>query len=1281
MKSNYNLNNKFYDRMTELEKTLPLEKFIPSVLMVFLLCLFILSIITYSNIGQYRKEIESVEYANNVLKMIDNINLHSIELSVARSNSIITDPDQKYFEEIDSLISVYRGEMFNLKKLRNDINDQYELLKRIDSLSEENITLVKKTSANFINKIDSVDLQTDDLQSRDTKLIQSNLDEIRSSCGLLKIKEIDLLHIRSGAALRTNEVIQTFIIGMGMFSFIIIGLSIYISTRLIRNKNEAQLLLRQSYDELEDKVEERTIQLKKSNEDLEQEIIFREKTEMTLRESEHRFRELADSAPVLIWMAGLDRQCTYFNKVWLEFTGKTIDQEVGGGWTNGVHEKDLKKCMIIYSEAFEKRESFEMEYRLKNYKGEYKWLLVNGIPRYEENIFVGYIGCCIDIDERKNNDTFLKIQYEVSKTLAESKTINEALKRVLDIICREINWHSGLIWSVEKESFKVSNTWNEHEKDDLKYADLYKDFHSLPISKGIPGEIHKEKTSRWVKDISLNKNFIRKDAAQTLGWSSGLAIPITNGKDVISIIECFNRDNIEESPMLLEVLESVGRQIGNFMERKKAEDKLISSYANLEENVKERTNELASTLSRLINEMEAKEKIQAKIKLFAHAIKDVQESVYITDLHNKTIYVNDAFEKSFGYFESDILGKEIPLIKSDFIPVSIRNEIMKETIRKGWKGNISIKTRDQTPFHVFLSTSLVTNDEGKAEAIVGVCRDITDIKKSEEIINKRNNLLKLLNEIILATNKSKSLKEAIQFVINKVCQYNKWNIGHCYLKNGDKIESSKIWNDDFEKDFILLKNITEDPNFDVGNEVGNEILNKPHTVSVLFSDLKGDGRERIKAINSLNIKTGIWIPILKQDELVGILEFLKTGEEILDEDILEFMNNIGLELGRLSEQLDYIEKIRNREALLSEAQHIAKLGSWEWDVTNNILNWSPELYSIYELDNKTYTPSFESYMQYVHPDDREYVNDIIQNAFKTKDKFNFYHRIITATGKLKISKSQGEVFTNESGEVVRMFGTGLDITEIREAEDKIRKSEVQLRQMNEKLIEAQKELIHNEKLAALGRFSSGVAHEIRNPLANIMSLSQMIMKTELNEKNQKRLKYILTNSEIANNIIKSLLNFASPAELTFTKNNLNKILENILESVEARCNESNVIIEKDIDNNLPPLYSDKLKLENAFMNFVSNSIDSMFHGGKLTIKVKENEAKDEIKIDITDTGVGIPPENIDKILEPFFTTKDEGIGLGMGLAYQTIKQHFGIFNIESVEDQGTHIEIKLPIKN
>lgn len=121
-----------------------------------------------------------------------------------------------------------------------------------------------------------------------------------------------------------------------------------------------------------------------------------------LRESEQRFRLVANTAPVMIWMSDSNKLCTYFNQPWLDFTGRPIESELGNGWAGGVHKDDLQRCMDTYSSAFDRRERFQMEYRLRRRDGEYRWVFDLGVPRFNlDYTFAGYIGSCTDVTERK----------------------------------------------------------------------------------------------------------------------------------------------------------------------------------------------------------------------------------------------------------------------------------------------------------------------------------------------------------------------------------------------------------------------------------------------------------------------------------------------------------------------------------------------------------------------------------------------------------------------------------------------------------------------------------------------------------------------------------------------------------------------------------------------------------------------------------------------------------------------------------------------------------------
>ena len=129
------------------------------------------------------------------------------------------------------------------------------------------------------------------------------------------------------------------------------------------------------------------------------------KTTRRLQESEERFRRTADTAPVLLWESGSDSMCTYFNKPWLEFTGRTLEQELGNGWAESVHPEDFQSCLDIYMEAFHARREFEMEYRLRRADGEYRWLHDHGVPRFmPDGNFLGFIGSCLDITESRQKE-------------------------------------------------------------------------------------------------------------------------------------------------------------------------------------------------------------------------------------------------------------------------------------------------------------------------------------------------------------------------------------------------------------------------------------------------------------------------------------------------------------------------------------------------------------------------------------------------------------------------------------------------------------------------------------------------------------------------------------------------------------------------------------------------------------------------------------------------------------------------------------------------------------
>jgi two-component system, cell cycle sensor histidine kinase and response regulator CckA len=194
-------------------------------------------------------------------------------------------------------------------------------------------------------------------------------------------------------------------------------------------------------------------------------ITERKRAEAELRESEARFRNMADTAPVMIWVTGPDKLFTFFNKTWLDFTGRTMDQELGNGWANGVHPEDLHRCYETFSSSFDARQAFHLECRLRRADGEYRWLLCSGVPRFAPGgVFAGYIGSDIDITNLQSEERFRELaenidqvywmlDLETNKILYVSPAFEKVWGCASAALCRNCAWLVETVHAEDRDRF------------------------------------------------------------------------------------------------------------------------------------------------------------------------------------------------------------------------------------------------------------------------------------------------------------------------------------------------------------------------------------------------------------------------------------------------------------------------------------------------------------------------------------------------------------------------------------------------------------------------------------------------------------------------------------------------------------------------------------------------------------------------------------------------------------------------------------------------------------
>ncbi len=231
-----------------------------------------------------------------------------------------------------------------------------------------------------------------------------------------------------------------------------------------------------------------------------------------------------------------------------------------------------------------------------------------------------------------------------------------------------------------------------------------------------------------------------------------------------------------------------------------------------------------------------------------------------------------------------------------------------------------------------------------------------------------------------------------------------------------------------------------------------------------------------------------------------------------------------------------------------------------------------------------------------------------------------------------------------------------DISEIRKLENQIRRA---------------------EKLSATGELASGIAHEIRNPLGIIKTISQTIYKDIEDKEIKEGIDIIIHEVDRANTVIKGLLDFAKPSIGHIGVQSIDRVIRNIILIAYNYAQQHNVKINYDYEDTL--VLIDEEKIKQAFINIIFNAIQAMPHGGIINLIVILQE--DWLKISFQDEGIGIPSEKLEKIFEPFYTTKDTGTGLGLSITHRIIEEHKGFIEVNSIIGKGTSIDIYLPIYN
>ncbi|MDB6019026.1 MAG: Blue-light-activated protein [Pedosphaera sp.] len=373
------------------------------------------------------------------------------------------------------------------------------------------------------------------------------------------------------------------------------------------------------------------------------------------------------------------------------------------------------------------------------------------------------------------------------------------------------------------------------------------------------------------------------------------------------------------------------------------------------------------------------------------------------------------------------------------------------------------------------------------------------------------------------------------------------------------------------------------------------------------------------------------------------------------------------------------DQLRRSQSQLAQAQKIARLGSWEWDLVADKMNWSAETRHLYGQRAEDTGTTIAACLRRIHPDDLTRVRRAMAESVHSRQSFVCDHRVLMPDGTERSVHSHGEILANSQGDPVRMFGIIQDITEATRAQEALFRSEEKLRQ--------------SQKMEAVGRLAGGIAHDFNNLLTVIGGYCALsLQKMEGAHPLQKNIAEIQKASERASALTSQLLAFSRKQVLQPRVLLLNEVVSG-MEKMLRRLIGEDIELSIKFDDSLGRVKADPGQIEQVIMNLAVNARDAMPRGGKLTLSTanvtidqKSNfrnrtlEIGEYVMLSISDNGMGMTEETKSHLFEPFFTTKGVGKGTGLGLAtcYGIICQSGGDIRVYSEVNSGTTFKIYLP---
>ena len=657
---------------------------------------------------------------------------------------------------------------------------------------------------------------------------------------------------------------------------------------------------------------------------------------------------------------------------------------------------------------------------------------------------------------------------------------------------------------------------------------------------------------------------------------------------------------------------------------------------------------------------------------YRNLIENVGDIVYRVDNKGKISFVNKAFETLLGYTREYLSEQPVS---------SILTDESKEFLSEWYKRFLQQKAEDKFLVHFTARDGKIAIIEIKVVPVYekkkiigfqGIGRDMTDRIRTEDELKKKTWELEALYTISNIINQSLEIGDALDKCLGEICNFFNTQVAFVRLFDLDKGTTHLIAHRGLSNKYLEAERASP---VRLSESVIYQMLKAGKTV--IIDDYQKSSFPRRKRLLAEKISSAVFVPMRAREKLWGGVVLGSTHYKAFSTNSIDFLEAMGNQLGMAIENAQhYREILKNISELKIKEDQLKEARDFLANILKNTLDGiivtdkhgTITFFNPGALNLTDYSPGemvgHKTWRFYTQG--KEEARKIMDILLREGKLANYELELIGRDGRLIPTLLSASLLKDEQGNILGTVGIVKDLTEKRQWENQI---------------------FLAEKLASIGKLAAGTAHEILNPIQIILSSVQLLLinKESLDQKLVQRLKTVQDQTYRVAEVINGLLGFASEPTTTKSYVDLNEVVDKTLSLVRHDFSSKGIEVIARLSSSPLIVYANADELSQVFLNLLINANEAMPQGGKMIINSNLTKLRKRswVRIRITDTGIGIAPENRPHIFDPFFTTKEVGKGTGLGLSvcYGIIKRHGGFIEVESQVGKGSTFTLQLPFSS